>query len=160
MEIKYRELSELATLSKNPRIIKDYQFQKLCDSLENNPQYFEARPLILSNRTGELVIIAGNQRYLASKHLKKESVPTVLIENLNEVQEKEITIKDNLHNGEWDWELLANEWDQFELNNFGLDIPDFETVNFDDFVLKEPEFKKEDSSEEKKHKCPSCGYEF
>jgi hypothetical protein len=57
----YRKLSDLKKLPNNPRVIKDDDFKKLVKSINDNPDYFEARPVILSDRTGELIIIAGNQ---------------------------------------------------------------------------------------------------
>jgi ParB-like chromosome segregation protein Spo0J len=74
--MQYRKLNELKTLPNNPRIIRDKQLKTLCDSIRDNPKYFEARPIILSDRTGSLVIIAGNQRYEAAKSLKLKEVPT------------------------------------------------------------------------------------
>jgi len=68
--MQYRKLSELKKLEGNPRVIRDKQFKALCNSIRDNPEYFEARPLILSNRTGEMVIIAGNMRYEAARSLK------------------------------------------------------------------------------------------
>jgi ParB-like chromosome segregation protein Spo0J len=87
--MQYRKLTEIKKLPGNPRIIRDKQFKTLCDSIRDNPKYFEARPIILSNRTGELVIIAGNQRYEAAKFLKLKEVPTYLIEGLTEAKERE-----------------------------------------------------------------------
>jgi len=121
--VQYRKLSELKKLKNNPRIIRDKQFKTLCDSIRDNPVYFEARPIILSNRTGELVIIAGNQRYEAAKFLKMKEVPTFLIENLTEEKEKEIAIRDNVSNGEFDWDILANEWSVFPLADWGVALP-------------------------------------
>ena len=121
--MQYRKLSELKKLKNNPRIIRDKQFKTLCDSIRDNPVYFEARPIILSNRTGELVIIAGNQRYEAAKFLKMKEVPTFLIENLTEEKEKEIAIRDNVSNGEFDWDILANEWSVFPLADWGVALP-------------------------------------
>jgi len=129
MKTKKRKLSELKKLPNNPRTIKDKAFKSLCESIKNNPEYFEARPLILSNRTGELVIIAGNQRYEAAKHLKLAEVPTFLIENLTEEKEKEIIIRDNVANGEWDFDILANEWSDFPLIKWGVEIPSFDLSN-------------------------------
>lgn len=63
MEIIYRKLEELKKLENNPRTISDEQLDKLKESIRNNPDYFEVEPIILSDRTGELIIIAGNQRY-------------------------------------------------------------------------------------------------
>ena len=122
--MEYRKLLELKLLDNNPRIIKENQFKILCDSIKENPDYFEARPIILSDRTGEFVIIAGNQRYRAAMHLKLDTVPTFLMQGLSEEKEKEIVIRDNISNGEWDWDILASEaWgDQKELLEWGLDV--------------------------------------
>ena len=67
VQIEYRGLDELKKLENNPRTIKKKDFETLKKSVEENPDYFEARPIILSNRTGKLVIIAGNQRYKAAR---------------------------------------------------------------------------------------------
>ena len=118
MEIVYRKLDEMKKLDGNPRKITTEQLAKLKESIERNKDYFEARPLILSNRTGELVIIAGNQRYEACKQLGLDECPTVLLEGLTEEREKEIIIRDNVNNGEWDEELLQ-EWDAELLDDWG-----------------------------------------
>jgi hypothetical protein len=116
----YRKLSDLKKLPNNPRVIKDDDFKKLVKSIEDNPDYFEARPVILSDRTGELVIIAGNQRYEAAKQLKLKEIPTFLISGLTEEREKEIIIRDNVANGSWDFDILKENWDEEELENWGL----------------------------------------
>ena len=121
MEIVYRKLSEMKKLEGNPRKITPEQLSTLKESIQRNKDYFEARPLILSDRTGELVVIAGNQRYEACKQLGIEECPTVLLEGLTEEREKEIIIRDNVSNGEWDEELLQ-EWDSELLNDWGVDI--------------------------------------
>ena len=121
MEIVYRKLDEMKKLDGNPRKITTEQLAKLKESIERNKDYFEARPLILSNRTGELVIIAGNQRYEACKQLGLDECPTVLLEGLTEDREKEIIIRDNVNNGEWDDELLQ-EWDAELLDDWGVDV--------------------------------------
>ncbi len=120
MEIVYRKLDEMKKLDGNPRKITTEQLAKLKESIERNKDYFEARLLILSNRTGELVIIAGNQRYEACKQLGLDECPTVLLEGLTEEREKEIIIRDNVNNGEWDEELLQ-EWDKVDLQSWGLE---------------------------------------
>ena len=122
--MQYRKLNELKKLPNNPRIIRDKQFKTLCDSIRDNPKYFEARPIILSNRTGEMVIIAGNQRYEAAKYLKLKEVPTFLIEGLTEAKEREIIIRDNISNGEFDMSALANEWSDLPLVEWGVDLPE------------------------------------
>lgn len=121
--MKYRNLSELHKLEDNPRTIDKDSFDSLCQSIKDNPDYFEARPLILSNRTGKLVILGGNQRYEAAKKLGLEKVPTHLIEGLTEEREEEITIRDNVNNGDWDWDKLANRYDYDKLDEWGVAVP-------------------------------------
>jgi hypothetical protein len=120
--MEYRKLSELHKLENNPRTIKDIDMAKLMQSIRDNPDFFEARPLILSNRTGKLVVLGGNQRYEASKALGLTEVPTHLIEGLTEQKEREIIIRDNVSNGEWDWDLLANDWDSVLLDQWGVNV--------------------------------------
>lgn len=123
---EYRSISLLKKLKGNPRKIKDSQFNALVTSLKENPDYFEARPVILSDRTGDLVIIAGNMRYEAAKFLKLTVIPTVLLQGLSEEKEREIIIRDNVSNGEWDYDLLRAEWDVSLLDEWGLLVPDID----------------------------------
>ena len=122
-QVEYRPIKDLKELPGNPRTIKKDQFEKLKKSIKDNADYFEARPIILSNRTGELVILAGNQRYKAAKANGMKEVPTILLEGLSEEREREIIIRDNVENGEWDWDTLANEWDADVLDSWGVDLP-------------------------------------
>ena len=109
-KIEYRNLAEIKPLDNNPRTITSSMMDKLVESIRNNMDYFEARPIILSDRTGELVIIAGNQRYKAAKKIGLKQVPTILLQGLTEEREKEIVIRDNVSNGEWDFEILKSDW--------------------------------------------------
>lgn len=127
-QVIYRPIADLKELPGNPRTIKKDQFERLKQSIKDNADYFEARPLILSNRTGELVILAGNQRYKASKALGLKEVPTVLLEGLSEEREKEIIIRDNVENGEWNIDMLANEWNPDDLISWGVELPDIQTT--------------------------------
>lgn len=130
MEVIYRKTEELVKLENNPRTITQEQLQKLKESIQSNPDYFEARPIILSDRTGELVIIAGNQRYDACVQLGIKEVSTVLISNLTEEREREIIIRDNVSSGEWDMARLL-EWDYADLMKWGVEGISFPEI--DDF---------------------------
>ena len=157
-QVEYRPIAGLKELPGNPRTIKKDQFEKLKQSIKDNADYFEARPIILSDRTGELVILAGNQRYKAAKAIGLKEVPTILLPNLTEEREKEIIIRDNVENGEWDWDVLANEWDEIKLNDWGVEnvfkpMP----LNVDEFFKDKPE---SDTKEIKTITCPNCGHEF
>ena len=136
--MKYRNLSELHKLEDNPRTIDKDSFDSLCQSIKDNPDYFEARPLILSNRTGKLVILGGNQRYEAAKKLGLEKVPTHLIEGLTEEREEEITIRDNVNNGDWDWDKLANRYDYDKLDEWGVEVPELEEKEDDTKIEEVP----------------------
>ncbi len=61
--MEYRNITELKKLENNPRIITNSDMNKLVESIKKFG-VLEARPLILSNRTGELVIIGGNMRLI------------------------------------------------------------------------------------------------
>ena len=137
-QVEYRPIAELRELPGNPRTIKKDQFEKLKTSIKDNADYFEARPIILSDRTGELVILAGNQRYKAAKAIGLKEVPTILLPNLTEEREKEIIIRDNVENGDWDWDALANEWDADVLDSWGVKMPvwDENQTEYQQFVDK------------------------
>ena len=115
---KLRKLSELHKYPGNPRTIKDESLENLAESLKENREYFNSRPLILSNRTGKLVILAGNQKFEAAKLAGLKQIPTYLIEGLTEKQEQEIVIRDNAHAGEWDFDELRENWAHLPLGEW------------------------------------------
>ena len=133
-EIEYRRVEELTLLEDNPRKISVEQMERLKESIDKNPDYFECRPVILSDRTGELVVIAGNQRVKAATAIGLEAVPTILLSGLTEEREKEIIIRDNVNNGEWDEELLS-EWDAALLDDWGVELSSFDLISMDDLNL-------------------------
>lgn len=125
-EVKQFKVSDLHKHPSNPRTLKDTAYNTLKQSIEANPELLEARPLILSNRTGKNIVIGGNQRLQVVKDLGWLHVPCVLFPDMSEEKEREIMIRDNVSNGDWDWDKLANEWDSAELNYWGLEVPDWE----------------------------------
>lgn len=150
-KVEYRSLELLTPLDNNPRWIKSEDFERLCASIQNNPELFEAQPIILSDRTGELVIIAGNQRYKAAKEVGLKEVPTVLLSGLTETKEKEIIIRTNVTNGRWDWDALANgSWDTVDLGNWGVDVSFMGDINSETTDIDS--LFEEISTEEKKEK--------
>jgi len=135
LQIKYRKTVDIDPLKGNPRTISDDALDKLCESINKNKSFFEARPIILSNRTGFLVAIAGNQRLKAAVKIDMEEVPTVLIPNLTEKEEKEIIIRDNISNGEFDMDILKAEWDAKDLADWGLELEWDDEEETDDMPL-------------------------
>jgi DNA modification methylase len=123
-EIIYLPISKLKPNPDNPRLIRDANFKRLVKSLKDCPQLFDARPCICSDRTGDLIVLGGNMRYLAAKELKYKDVPAIIMSGLTEDQEREIVIKDNGETfGEWDFNLLAN-WSDEPLTDWGVDLPE------------------------------------
>ena len=118
MEIVYRNLSDLKPNPKNPRTADPDAIARLAESIEKNPKFFEARPILLSDRTGELVIIGGERRSEAARLLNLKAAPTILMSGLTEEQEDEIMIRDNTHAGKWDEAKLLT-WSKEQLKSWG-----------------------------------------
>jgi DNA modification methylase len=117
---------QIEGLPKNPRLIKDSKFEKLKKSIEDNPEMLGMREVLVYPHGSKFVIIGGNMRFQACKDLGFTEVPCkVLDKDTTAEQLRAITIKDNVGFGEHDWELLANEWDSVELEEWGLEVPNF-----------------------------------
>ena len=104
----------------NPRFIKDYKFEKLVKSIKEFPQMLDLRPIVVNQ---DMIVLGGNMRLKACEEAGLTEVPIIFADNLTPEQEKEFIIKDNSSFGEWDWDLLANEWDVDQLNDWGMDVP-------------------------------------
>lgn len=121
-------INQIKPNPKNPRIIKDDKFKKLCKSIEEFPEMLEKRPLVCFTDTdGKFVVLGGNMRLKASKEVGLKELPILLADDWTEEQKNEFLIKDNVGFGEWNWDELANEWDVEQLEGWGLDVPKFET---------------------------------
>jgi site-specific DNA-methyltransferase (adenine-specific) len=106
----------------NPRLIKDERFKKLVKSIKEFPEMLHLRPIVVND---EMVVLGGNMRLKACKEAGLTEVPVIKASSLTPDQQREFIIKDNLGFGEWDWELIANEWDAEQVTDWGLEIPDF-----------------------------------
>lgn len=123
MQIKKVKLSEIKPNPNNPRIIKDDKFKKLVKSIQEFPEMLELRPIVVND---DMIVLGGNMRLRASKEAGLKEVPVIKASELTEEQQREFIIKDNVGFGEWDWGVLANEWNESELTEWGLDLPIFE----------------------------------
>lgn len=103
----------------NPRLIKDERFKKLVQSLKSFPEMATVRPIICNS---EMVILGGNMRYRAMIEAGWKEVPVEIVDWPEEKQ-REFIIKDNVGFGEWEWDVLANEWDAEKLEEWGVDVP-------------------------------------
>ena len=141
--VKVVKITEIKANPNNPRILKDDKFRKLVTSIEKFPEMADVRPIVVNM---DMVVIGGNMRLRAMKEVGWKEAPVQMVD-WTEEQQKEFIIKDNLGYGEWDWDDLANNWDEQELTDWGLDIP-----NFNNNDIKE----KEDNAFNV-ITCPNCG---
>lgn len=111
--------NKLKTNPNNPRAIRKDQLEKLVKSLREFPEMLEARPIVVNP---DYVVLGGNMRLKAAVQAGLKEVP-VYVASWDEAKNKEFIIKDNLAFGEWDWDMLANEWEPDELNDWGLEVP-------------------------------------
>jgi DNA modification methylase len=134
MNIQKVKLSEIKNNPNNPRILKDDKFAKLVKSIKEFPKMLEIRPIVVNS---DMIVLGGNMRLKACKEAGLKEVPIVLADDLTEDEQKQFIIKDNVGFGEWDWEMLANEWEADLLEEWGLDVPYFS-------VTEEPTAEEDD----------------
>lgn len=125
MNVKKVKLSEIKNNPNNPRILKDDKFAKLVKSIKEFPKMLEIRPIVVNS---DMIVLGGNMRLKACKEAGLKEVSIVLADDLTEDEQKQFIIKDNVGFGEWDWEMLANEWEANLLEDWGLDLPGFDSV--------------------------------
>tara|TARA_R100000664_G_scaffold33743_1_gene51809 strand:- start:917 stop:1447 length:531 start_codon:yes stop_codon:yes gene_type:complete len=172
--MKKIKISKLKPNPNNPRTISKEKFDKLVTSIKEFPKMLELRPLIVDEN---FVVLGGNMRLKALEQLGIKEVPYIQESELTDEQKKQFIIKDNLSFGNWDWDILGNEWDNVALNDWGMDIwradeidyspelnPIIDTsdVTQDEIEKKALELAKQMTSESKKQEaiCPKCFYEF
>lgn len=139
MKIETVKISEVKLNPNNPRLIKDDNFKKLVKSIIDFPEMLNIRPIVVND---DMIILGGNMRFKACKEAGLKEIPIIKASNLSEDKQREFLIKDNVSGGEWDWNLLQN-WDNLELKEWGLDIPNEKLkdkdAEDDDFEIIIPE---------------------
>ena len=111
-------IHDLRENPENPRSISGEKFEKLVNSIRQFPEMMEARPIVVDENN---VILGGNMRFKAAKEAGLQEVD-VYVASWDEAKNPEFIIKDNVGFGEWDWDMLANEWDAVLLDDWGLDV--------------------------------------
>lgn len=154
-EIENVSIKILKLLDNNPRKITKDQFEKLCKSLENDPDFLWKRPCLVNKEGDTYTVYAGNQRVRAAKKLKWKEVPCIIDNELSPEVIKERIIKDNVTYGIFDFDILANEWDLDLLIDAGF-TPSELAIS----PITEIEDESEEEDKKKKTTCPSCGHEF
>lgn len=115
-------INQIKANPKNPRILKDDKFLKLKKSLEDFPEMLEKRPLVVfTDKDGKFVVLGGNMRLKVANELGIKELPIILADDWTEEQKAQFLIKDNISYGDWDWDILLNEWDTELLDGWGLE---------------------------------------
>ncbi len=127
------DISKIKVNPSNPRLIKDDKFDKLVQSIKDFPKMLKIRPIVVNS---EMIVLGGNMRLQACKKAGLKEVYIIKADDLTEKQQQEFIIKDNIGFGQWDWDILANEWEKEELTEWGLDTPD-------DWIVDEPEVEED-----------------
>jgi DNA modification methylase len=120
MNTEIVKIEKVLPNTSNPRIIKDDKFKKLVKSIQEFPEMLNLRPIVVD---ADMVVLGGNMRLKACKAAGLTEVPIVIADQLTPEQQAEFIIKDNVGFGEWDWDILANEWDAELLQDWGLELP-------------------------------------
>jgi hypothetical protein len=146
----------------NPRFIRDKKFEDLKRSIQEFPEMLSLREIIVDE---DYVVLGGNMRLKALKDLKIKATDVIMWSGLTDLQKKEFIIKDNSNYGNWDWDVLANCFDDADLKKFGLNVwqPQDAIEECDDFECEfnDDDIEYESDSEEKQYeKKPIMVVEF
>jgi len=114
------EIHKIKANTNNPRIIKDNKFKKLVKSIKEFPEMLEKRPIVVDEN---MIVLGGNMRLKACQEAGLKKIDVIIAKGWSEKQKKEFIIKDNVGYGEWDWDILANEWDVKELQDWSVNVP-------------------------------------
>ena len=128
--MKLINIQEVKPNKNNPRFIKDYKFKKLVKSIKDFPEMLKLRPIVVNS---DMVVLGGNMRLKACKEAGLKEVWIIKADELTEQQQREFIVKDNVGFGEWDWDVLGNEWNNQQLEDWGLEVIGFD-VDEDDLT--------------------------
>jgi len=138
--MKVVDIKSIKENKENPRFITESKFKKLVKSIKEFPDMLNIRPLVVDEN---MVVLGGNMRLKAMKEAGFEKAKIIQVKDWTEKQKQEFVIKDNVGFGQWDWELLANDWTDQDLDDWGLDIPEMLDVDDLDTAFDLPDGDKE-----------------
>ncbi len=144
------KIDKLIANDLNPRKINKKAYESLKKSLKDFPEMKQLREIVVDEN---LTILGGHQRIYALKDLGYTDVMVKQVTGFTDKQKREFIIKDNTASGEWDTDIIANQFDIEELEGWGLPAFKFgveQENGSDDQRAKEP----------KLITCPSCGEDF
>lgn len=155
IKIVFYEIKKLHNAEYNPRQITNKQFDDLKNSIK---KFGFQEPVIVNvNKERKNIIISGHQRIKVAQELKMQSVPCVEV-NLTKKQEQELNIRMNKNTGDWDFNILSNEFEIQELYDWGFLDLDLGLNSKD--VDADIDEKDICNNIDTKHECPKCGYKW
>jgi hypothetical protein len=142
MKIEKVKIEEVKLNENNPRTIKDEKFRKLVASIKEFPKMLEIRPIVVNE---EMIVLGGNMRLRACIEAGLSEVHIIKANDLSDLQQKEFIIKDNVGFGEWNWDEIANDWDETLLADWGLDLVVKQNWDNLDYIneAEQPNFRKD-----------------
>ena len=126
MNIEKVDIKTLVMNPNNPRTIKDDKFKKLVKSIGDFPEMLDVRPIVVDE---DMIVLGGNMRLKACLSAGLKEVSIIKFNDLDEEKKKEFIVKDNVGYGEWDFDLLLEDWDKEKLIDWGMDLPKDSTVD-------------------------------
>ena len=121
--IQMININQLRLNDQNPRFIRDHKFQKLVESIKKFGKMLEIRPIVVDEN---MIILGGNMRFRACKAAGLDEIPVMIVSGLTDAEKNEFIVKDNVGFGEWDFDMLSNQFQHDELLEWGVDVPRFD----------------------------------
>ena len=146
-----KKIKEVKSNPNNPRLIKDENFKRLVQSIKDFPKMLQLRPIVVNK---DMMVLGGNMRLKACIEAGLTEVPIIMAEELTEDEQRRFIITDNNSFGEYDWDIIANEWGDLPIEDWGVDLPEYKEY------APENKEKEIDNSLSTEHECPSCGYKW
>lgn len=123
---------QVAGLPSNPREWTRTDLDHIITSIRETPELLEMRGLIVYPFEGKYVILGGNMRYSALREMNAVDAPCYVMPADTPTEKlREIVVKDNGSFGSWDYDMLANEWDDLPLADWGVPAWKMEDVDMD-----------------------------
>lgn len=123
--IQMIKINQLRLNDQNPRFIRDHKFEKLVKSIQSFGKMLEIRPIVVDEN---MMILGGNMRFRACKTAGLDEIPVMIVSGLTDAEKNEFIVKDNVGFGEWDFEMLGNQFEPDQLLDWGMDVP----ISFND----------------------------
>ena len=149
MKTEKIDIKKVKPNADNPRVIKNDKYNKLVTSIKEFPEMLKLRPIVVNK---DMIVLGGNMRLKACKEAKLKEVYIIKADELTEEQQKEFMIKDNASFGEWDWDIIANEWSSVDLEAWGIDV----WQNVDDMIDKIYDIEEVETFSEKVNFIITC----